>query len=65
MKYKIPDSNFVAIQADRVLAFITMETIKSGSVDGADIVKAFNLPQAVLLQVRDLLISQGKVVEVP
>lgn len=65
MKYKIPDADIVAKQAERVLGFVTMETIKKGYVEASEVMKEFDLPTALLIQIRGYLIAAGKIEEVP
>ena len=65
MKYKIPDADLVAKQAERVLAFVTMETIKKGYVEASEVINVFDLSTALLVQIRNYLIAAGKIVEVP
>ena len=65
MKYKIPDKDVIAYQAERILSFIQMKTITSGEVTPQEVIKAFNLPVSTLTKVRDALIAAGKIEEIP
>lgn len=65
MNYKLTHDELLAYNKPRVFAILTAQTAKKGYCTPEDITKRLNITIAQLIEIRNILLAEGKIEEAP
>jgi len=65
LNYRLTHDELLEYNKPRVLAILTAQTAKRGFCTPEDITRRLNLSAAQLIEIRDILLSEGKIEPAP
>lgn len=65
MDYRLTHDELLAYNKPRVFAILTARTAKVGFCTPEDITRRLNISTAQLIEIRDILLSEGKIEPAP